>query len=302
MSGPGAAQSARTKIATVAAAIRRRLEQFVDFLRRYDWKGLWPAVRRGAVQAIAWLRASPPRLARAARNSPQAALKTWEKTVDFHNRLRADGELRFRVLLWSTAIILGGGLLLAGMTPGRILLPVLGFTPPRADARQTVEIYAAARESGRPILVERKFQPSGDLEGDLRRAALLVAQPGELAVAAESVRYAEVEALPDLGQAIRKIWRRENGGRPGLIIDLREETLILETAGFISSRQDNNRNNAFFLDAFFSAYTATIFRLRGDIESVEYRLEGRRRAIPEMQFALDRRYLRGSVKAIALTR
>lgn len=267
-------------------------------LRAYPWREL-PRRARLAMPAV-WQRArnSPQAIWRQILLLPQRFRSARSALLEFHARLQNDGQLRFRSILWSVAVVFLAGVVLVGQNPWGLTIPLLGFSPPRAELRREFVVFAASRNSGKPAETSRLFLPSGDLELDLRRAASLICHPGELSADASGA-IADVEPLPDLGIAIRKIWLRESGGKRRLIIDMREETLETEVRGFLSSRRDEQRTRQYFLDAFFAAYTATIFRLQNQADSVEYLIEGRRRTLSDMKFDLSKRYLRGSVRALS---
>lgn len=258
-------------------------------------------VRDGAAalgrNAVHYARRTPDALRSAAQNAPGNFRRAVAWVKAYFQRLATEPDTRYHTVLWSIVVVFVGFFGLAGSSPYNLLIPFLGFEHPSRDGREVVRIYGANRSGQGLVAMERPFYRDGDAESELRRLATLIALPQEVGVQDRALAYSDVEPLPDFGQAIRKIWRLPSGGKTRVIVDLRRETIEQELAEFLLSRRDAAEQRLLFMDEFFAAYTASIFRYSADAASVEYLLDGKRESIAGMRFDLAKRYLRGSIAA-----
>jgi len=279
------------------------LQQFTVRLRES-----FAALPARAPQALLeWGRALPHRAPGALRGIP-AGLRAVGRGLrqlpgalfEFALRLNAEPGLRFRTAAWSFGVIFAGLFVLTGLNPFALLAPFLGYEPPRQDNRRLVRLYGAEAGAGQATPAPRLLYLGGDLEKDIRRLAAATGRPLEI-TQKSGADYQELESLPEFHQAIRKIWFLDESNQGRLLIDLRGATLDRELERFLEGRSDANEDSErFYQDAYFSALTASIFRLSPDVASVEYLIDGRRRSRTDMRFDLSKRYLRGQVEPAAV--
>ncbi len=263
-------------------------------VRREDLRSSAVELGRSAAD---YARRTPGALRSAALNTPANFRSAITALKAYFQSLAVNPDTRYHTVLWSIVVVFVGFFGLAGSSPYNLLIPFVGFEHPSRDGREVVQIYGANRSGQGLVPMERPFYRDGDAEGELRRLATLIALPQEVGVQDRSLAYSDVEPLPDFGQAIRKIWRLPAGGKTRVIVDLRRETIEQELAEFLLSRRDAAEQRLLFMDEFFTAYTASIFRYSADASSVEFLLDGKRESIEGMRFDLAKRYLRGSIAA-----
>lgn len=229
-------------------------------------------------RVIAALRELPGRLGPAARDF-------WSWFRKYLGGLSHQPELRFRTVLWAICIMFVGFFTLVGTNPFRLLIPDSFFHPPATDSRATVSLYGISVENQEPVKIQRRVSLEGEPERLVSRIAFAVSRPPGLQEGRGGGDYADLEPLPDLGLALRRVWFPNGASR--VLIDLRRASLDAELDRFLLNRVDGARNRTALLDGFFRAYTASLFELMPELRRVEYLLDGKRSAFPGMQFRLD---------------
>ena len=121
-----------------------------------------------------------------------------------------------------------------------------------------------------------------------------MSRPAGLQESLGGADYADLEPLPDLGLAIRRVWFP--GGPAHLLIDLRSTSLEEEVDHFLLSRTDGARPQTILLDGFFRAFTASVFEQMPEVQTIDYLVDGTRRNLPGMEFNLEQQYTRAQNK------
>lgn len=211
---------------------------------------------------------------------------TWFRK--YLSDLSSQPVVRFRTVLWAIVLMFVGFFTLVGTNPYRLLIPDAFFHPPATDGRAAVVLYGISVENQRPVKIGRRMSMDGTQDQLVTRIAFAVSRPSGLQEGRGGIDYADLEPLPDLGLAIRRVWYPTADSH--VLIDLREKSLYGEMDRFLLNRTDGARNRSRLLDGFFRAYTASLFELMPALKQIDFLVDGERRALPGMQFRLDRRY------------
>ncbi|MCR9143392.1 MAG: hypothetical protein NXI24_14160 [bacterium] len=241
-------------------------------------------------RAIAALRALPSRIRPALEN-----LTRWFR--NYIGELSTRPATRFHTVLWAICIMFVGFFTLVGTNPFRLLIPDAFFHPPATDGREAVLIYGISIENQRPVKIQRRILLDGKPEQIVQRIAYAVSRPSDLQEGHGGAGYADLEPLPALGLAVRRVWFPTDGSH--VLIDLREKSLNAELDRFLLNRTDGAGDRTALLDGYFRALTASLFELMPELKQIDYLLDGERQAVRGMQFRLDYRHGPSSGKPAA---
>ncbi len=169
------------------------------------------------------------------KNIPVRTRVGFETGKQFVLGLSRDGHARMLTVLWTVCVSVLGISILSVSNPLRLLVPGLVFPLPAADNRVTIEIIGIGRTTNALTTYRRRLQPAADTQGMIQRLVHLVSEPVGLREGlSDQAGFADLEPLPRLGFALRKVWFRSAGGE--MILDFRRETLEKETELFHKNR------------------------------------------------------------------
>ncbi len=225
-------------------------------------------------------------------------------------RLAAEPQVRFRTVLWAIFVMFVGFFTLVGTNPFRLLIPNAFFHPPVSDARPLVNMAGISVEDQSVIEAPRRLSLEGDAVAVARRVAIAVSRPPGLLEARTGAAFAELEPLPDLALAIRRVWVPGSAEAASgtdtdvkakdaahLLIDLRAESLEKEVDRFLLNREADAADRQRLVDGYFRALTQSLFNALPALQRVDFLVAGERRAVRGMRFRLDQRVQRGAPEA-----
>lgn len=215
-------------------------------------------------------------------------------------RLATEPQVRFRTVLWAIGIMFVGFFTLVGTNPLRLLIPDAFFHPPVNDSRPLIQMAGISVEDQGVVEVPRRISLEGDAVTIAQRVAIAVSRPPGLLEARTGAVFADLEPLPDLGLAIRRIWVPGMESRAAvehLLIDLRAESLESEVDRFLLNREADAADRQRLVDGYFRAFSQSLFNALPALQRVDFLVDGERRALPGMRFRLDERVTRGAPEA-----
>ena len=240
--------------------------------------------------------------------------------VSVYDRLyeNASAETGNRTYFFLAVSIIGGGLFflsffLADANPFRLLLPgsLHDFSFSARDKRKKAEVFLADAQK-KVFTSERKVFLSGDFKRDLVSLITEVGEPPYYETE-ENLNKKDLNTnfkkLPNLHYALITFWKRDGL----LILDFREETLNSEMEAIkvdtsevrydiaeegdqtklavIQAKEEKKKKRAKelkreLLSSGFLALEKTIFANFKDIDRIEYRLNGKIKNFPELEYSL----------------
>ncbi|MEQ8350333.1 MAG: hypothetical protein RH862_02545 [Leptospiraceae bacterium] len=220
-------------------------------------------------------------------------MKLMDRWKEFYKRTQEEKDLRFKISVSSLVIILLGGAILADANPLRLLIPGTLYPFPAYDSRDSVNIYAIERETGKLIQAEEPVMMEGTPEDRVYRLAATVANPS-----AGSVRnfHKLVYAMPypAFNLSVQKVWIEK--GR--LVLSIDGESLRYELKErFKGEKLEDMKEPAALLDGYFRCLTLTLAEVdlgtEDPIQFISYSLSNEQ-ALEEYQpllkFSFDARY------------
>jgi len=199
--------------------------------------------------------------------------------------LSTDPKTRYLTLLWCGVILFLSIQNLAGIPPFRMLMPGSIIPFPVRDQRESIQIAAVSRDSGKEVVIRSRILIDGeDLDGNIQRLLFEISSP-QIDTAAPSQREGEEEPIgatnlmrfPRFGYALRKSWYRNDKGEQQLILDFRKSTIDAELKRYLEERASDPDFRKFdFLSLYFASLTHSIFLAKLPIKSLIYLVDGER--------------------------
>ncbi len=191
---------------------------------------------------------------------------------------REGGQLRRLTLLWSGALTFTAVCILGKTNPFSMLVPLWGIHLPPADPRAVIDLKMFPPEGGTIMNVKRKIALSKSVENNVGSIARTVSESAGIQEATIPVAN-----LPDYAFAIRKVWVKDGA----CILDLRPDTISVETAAFMKNRTNERAiPRPLLLDMYFQSLTESLFSSKVGCASVRYLINGSVDQIPEMKYDL----------------
>ena len=178
--------------------------------------------------------------------------------------------------------------LLSASNPFRLFFPFLSFPIPPRNENKLITFYAISRKNASLIAMRQELLLSKNLGLNLRLLASLVAQPLHSKIR-PGQNYTDLEVLPLLGNSIRRVWEPYPGH---IIIDLSKNAIDSEMQVFHRTA-NNAKKDSYYQDAFFRAFTSSIFEAKKGIKSLEFWLDAKSLQLPGMSFDLRQKYRLG---------
>ncbi len=215
-----------------------------------------------------------------------AAMKIFYRYLE---SLQSSPRTRYLTILWSLVIVFAGVSVLSSSNPYRLIIPGLAYPFPVRDQRTTVKMYGISLQTGKIVQYSRRVLMDSSVERNAERILFTLSAPQELR---ENLKAGteELENLPELGYAVRKIWFRAQGNGGDLIIDMRGQTLESESKLFLKSRSLDEKGQGALLDNYFTALSVTLLAMPGKINGIVYLIDGTTKSVAGMQMDLRKRY------------
>jgi hypothetical protein len=203
---------------------------------------------------------------------------------------------------------------LVGKNPYSLLLPLTlhdSFLPVY-DKRTKVKVFFSDGQMN-AFPVERKISLSGELRKDIKLLLIETSEPPYFGTEEQnSVPKMNLKKLPGLHFALIQTWVLSNNT---LVLDFREETLLLETTNLkvridkgtydiqeetkdggrlAKEKEEEDKNKVALeklrlalLDSAFVAIEKTIFENFSTIQTIEFRVDGKKKDLPGMEYKLS---------------
>lgn len=208
-----------------------------------------------------------------------------------------DARFLFYYLSWFFAILLITGFALVGRNPFRLLLPYSVFSLPKIDSRKSVPIYLSNGQK-KLVAAKRKLQWQNDTRQNI---LALIGEIGkspfyEMDTKNDALQLNEdLKKLTNLQTSVRVLWLLTNNKR--LVIDLRQQTILQELkalkfrvkgAKTPEEREQIEQQTKYnILHSTFLAIEKTIFANFKEIQTIEYRLDGRQEKMVKLDYDLS---------------
>ncbi len=97
-------------------------------------------------------------------------------------------------------------------------------------------------------------------------------------------KASSLQELPLLGHAITRVWLTDD---KTMLININENILTFEMKSYIQKSKRKNTDEAYYLNLFFQALSASILNTKKDIKLLMYRIDGIKKNIHGMSFDLE---------------
>ena len=220
----------------------------------------------------------------------KAFTKGFQKTDAYLRELMQTPQNTFHLFL--TFIVIGfiALNLLSASNPFHLFLPPLSFPIPPREERKLLTFYALSREKASLIAMQHYLLVNDSIELRLRLIGSLVAEPLHSKIR-PGQSYSDLQVLPLLGNSIRRVWQAYT---EHLIIDLSKDALEYEMELFHRAL-DNSQKKSYYRDAFFLAFSASIFETERDVKSLEFWLDGKPLDLSQIDFPSGKKLTRNSL-------
>ena len=195
----------------------------------------------------------------------------------------------FHLLLTLFVIIFVALSLLSDSNPFRLLFPAFSFPIPASDERKALTFYALSRRDASLVAMQGYLLKSDSLYLRLKLLASLLAEPLHSKIKAGQA-YTDLEVLPLLGNSIRRVWQPYAGH---IIIDMSKDAIADEMRLF-NQASGNPKREGYYIDAFFRAFSVSIFQTEEELQSIEFWLDAQPGLLPSMNFNLRQKWTRAS--------
>ena len=220
-------------------------------------------------------------------------MKFKDRWKAFYERTQSEKELRLKISASSLVIVLLGGAMLADANPLRLLMPGAIYPFPAYDSRDSVNIFAIQRETGKLIQVEVPVLMDGTPVDRVYRLAAAVANPASGSVRNFDKLVYDVP-YPAFNLSVQKVWIEK--GR--LVIAVDAESLRHELQDRFKDEQlADMKEPAALLDNYFRCLTLTLsevdLKAEEPIRFVSYSVtnpEALEDYKPFMKFSFESRY------------
>ena len=219
--------------------------------------------------------------------------KIFYKLINFKNNLDKkffnlyfNTKVNFYTFLNFIIIIIAIIMLLVGFNPVRLYLAATTFPIPIQENREKVNIYLPTTQNNNqliPILKQILFLKDPLLY--VKSLAQNISNPNQ-ETGNQKINLNTFIELPPIDLSITRVWILEN--QKTLIINLNETIINYELKNFLESNTKKLHDKSFYLDTFFRALTASIFSSYKNINLILYRIDGKKKKIPDMSFDLSK--------------